>query len=271
MTVAGKVSGRATIELVAFVPGDPLQGPLTLRVMPATRGRTEAGAPAGLVAALQGQGGAVAAQDEQAAAGGQPAVLRRDGVFWSGAGALELAYVSPPAPASAATAVVVARAGIGVTVGDAELRGRARLVWELRRGSIDAVSFRAEGVGADLEVTGVGVRAVQRSGSGVRVELQAPVSGRPSRLVAIVYAATSTTTGGPSSGTKRSSVSEPLAALLAVKAALGVPSTRPCAQPGSAAALTGVQPLASGTTSPSPSRSPPRSPAPSRTPRSPSG
>ncbi len=105
-------------------------------------------------------------------------MLRRDGVFWSGAGALELAYVSPPAPASAATAVVVARAGIGVTVGDAELRGRARLVWELRRGSIDAVSFRAEGVGADLEVTGVGVRAVQRSGSGVRVELQAPVSGR---------------------------------------------------------------------------------------------
>jgi hypothetical protein len=179
VTVAGKVSGRATIELVAFVPGDPLQGPLTLRVMPATRGRTEAGAPEGLVAALQVPGGAAEAEaaDESVGPVAGP-VLQRDGAFWSGAGALELAYVSPPAPASAATAVVVARAGIGVTVGDAELRGRARLVWELRRGSIDAVSFRAEGVGADLEVTGVGVRAVQRSGGGVRVELQAPVSGR---------------------------------------------------------------------------------------------
>lgn len=167
VTVAGKVSGRATIELLAFVPGDPLQGPLALRVMPATRGRIEAGAPNGLVAALR----------VQEAQGMAPA-LQSDGGFWGGAGALELAYVSPPAPASAATAVVVARAGIGVTVGDAELRGRARLVWELRRGSIDAVRFRAEGVGADLEVTGVSVRSVERSGSDVRVLLQAPASGR---------------------------------------------------------------------------------------------
>lgn len=165
VTVAGKVSGRATIELQAFVPGDPLQAPLLLQVMPATRGRSEAGAPGGLVAALRVPGEAVA-------------VLRPDAAFWSGAGALELSYVSPPAPASAATAMVVARAGIGVTVGDAELRGRARLVWELRRGSVDAVTFRIEGVGADLEVTGLGVRAVQRSGSEVRVELQEPVSGR---------------------------------------------------------------------------------------------
>jgi hypothetical protein len=174
VTVAGKVSGRATVEVVAFVPGDPLQAPLELRVMPATRGRTEAGAPAGLVAALRVLGAAGEAQ----AVGVAGPVLQPDAAFWSGAGALELAYVSPPAPASAATAVVVARAGIGVTIGDAELRGRARLVWELRRGSIDAVRFRAEGVGADLEVTGLGVRAVQRSGSEVRVELQEPVSGR---------------------------------------------------------------------------------------------
>lgn len=167
VTVAGKVSGRATIELQAFVPGDPLQAPLLLQVLPATRGRSEAVAPTGLVAALRVPG--------EPAAG---PVLRPDAAFWSGAGALELSYVSPPAPASAATAMVVARAGIGVTVGDAELRGRARLVWELRRGSIDAVKFRAEGVGADLEVTGAGVRAVQRSGSELRVELQEPVSGR---------------------------------------------------------------------------------------------
>ena len=165
VTVAGKVSGRATIELQAFVPGDPLQAPLLLQVLPATRGRSEAGAPGGLVAALRVPGEA-------------GAVLRPDAAFWSGAGALELSYVSPPASASAATAMVVARAGIGVTVGDAELRGRARLVWELRRGSVDAVNFSALGVGADLEVTGLGVRAVQRSGSEVRVELQEPVSGR---------------------------------------------------------------------------------------------
>ena len=77
VTVAGKVSGRATIELQAFVPGDPLQAPLLLQVLPATRGRSEAGAPGGLVAALRVPGEA-------------GAVLRPDAAFWSGAGALEL-------------------------------------------------------------------------------------------------------------------------------------------------------------------------------------
>jgi len=170
VTVAGKVAGRATIELVAFVPGDPLRAPLTLRLLPATRGRAEVEAPEGLVAAL-----ALPAGPDEATAG---ALLRPDAAFWSGAGALELRYTSPPAPARGATAVVVARAGLGVTVGDAELRGRGRLVWELRRGAIEAVAFRAEGVGADLEVTGAGVRAVERSGELVQVRLQAPVSGR---------------------------------------------------------------------------------------------
>ncbi|HEY0133391.1 MAG TPA: hypothetical protein VGB85_04905, partial [Nannocystis sp.] len=91
---------------------------------------------------------------------------------------VDLSFGTPPAAPGSDAAVVVARAGLGLTVGDAELRGRGRLVWELRRGSVTSVGFTATGVGADLEVTGPGVREVQRSGDSVRVLLQSPVSGR---------------------------------------------------------------------------------------------
>ena len=171
--VAGRVSGRAVVEVVAFVPGDPVQRPLALRVMPATRGRVEAGAPEGLVATLRLADATTTPRNDE----GDAAPLKLGADFWTGAAALELAYGSP-ASAAGGAAVVVARAGVGVTVGDAELRGRARLVWEVRRGALESVEFQAEGVGADLEVTGPGVRAVERSGGSVRALLQAPVSGR---------------------------------------------------------------------------------------------
>lgn len=180
--VAGRVSGRATVEVVAFVPGDPVQSALTLRLMPATRGQVEASAPDGLVATLRlaEADPPLMMKDAEAPAKAipgeaEPLALARG--FWTGAAALVLGYGSPAA-SDAGAAVVVARAGIGVTVGDAELRGRARLVWEVRRGALEAVAFTADGVGADLEVTGPGVRAVDRSGAAVRVSLQAPVSGR---------------------------------------------------------------------------------------------
>ncbi len=190
VTVAGRVSGRAVLEVVAFVPGDPLKTPVALRVMPATRGEVVASAPAGLVPLLRAStdtgdgrdpapllpakaGGAASAGPGAASTGVDVA-----STFLGAAAVIDLSFGTPPAAPGTDTAVVVARAGLGLTVGDAELRGRGRLVWELRRGSVSSVSFTTAGIGADLEVTGPGVREVQRSGDQVNVLLQAPVSGR---------------------------------------------------------------------------------------------
>jgi hypothetical protein len=188
VAVAGKVSGRATLELVAFVPGDPARGALRLAVMPAARGEVTASAPAGQVATFAGVPGEMVepsksaeAVDQAKRAGGPAPVgppLQVGARFLTGAAALDLSFGAAPSAPGDAAPVVVARAGLGLTVGDAELRGRGRLVWELRRGALTAVEFTAAGVGADLEVTGAGVRAVQRSGEQVRVELQAPVTTR---------------------------------------------------------------------------------------------
>lgn len=175
VAVAGKVSGRATLELVAFVPGDPVRGALRLAVMPAARGQITASAPAGQVALLAAP--AAAKGDGDASPTSAPP-LQVGARFLTGAPEIDLSFGPAPAAPGDAAAVVVARAGLGLTVGDAELRGRGRLVWEPRRGAVSAVEFTATGVGADLEVTGPGVRAVQRSGAQVRVELQAPVSTR---------------------------------------------------------------------------------------------
>lgn len=209
VTVTGQVSGRATIEVVAFVPGDPVRAALRLLLLPAVRGELEASAPAGLVPLLQAPGEATPLERQAPRAVAAP--LRKRGVARGGAGAtgagagadaagaaaapvgpagevplrfvtaagqLDLSFGAAPAAPGDAAAVVVARAGLGLTVGDAELRGRGRLVWELRRGAVSTVQFAAPGLPADAEVTGPGVRAVQRSGETVRVELQAPVSTR---------------------------------------------------------------------------------------------
>jgi len=172
VTVAGRVTGKAVLELVAFIPGEPTRDTLQLNLLPAVRGHVELAAPEGLVPVLRATGPA-SAPDPTAPQDAIPIGQ----VYWTGAARLELNYAAAPAPTSRQT-VVVARAGLGLTVGDAELRGRARLVWEVRQGTIDAVDFTATGTGADLEIKGLNVRDVQRSGDSVHVELQAPVAGR---------------------------------------------------------------------------------------------
>jgi hypothetical protein len=194
VTVTGQVSERAVIEVVAFVPGDPTRAALRLLLLPASRGELEVSAPAGLVPALQvegqapierraprGDGGAGADTGRGAGTGGVVAgPVGPDGGlrFVTAAPVIDLSFGAAPAAPGDAAAVVVARAGLGLTIGDAELRGHGRLVWELRRGAVSAVQFAVTGVPADAAVTGPGVRAVQRSGDVVRVELQAPVSTR---------------------------------------------------------------------------------------------
>ena len=182
VTVAGRVTSKAVLELVAFIPGEPTRDTLQLDLLPAVRGHVEIAAPEGLVPVLRATGPTsspdLAANKDPAPPDTAPQDAIPIGeVYWTGAARLGLGYTAAKAPTSRQT-VVVARAGLGLTVGDAELRGRARLVWEVRQGTIDAVDFTATGTGADLEIKGLNVRDVQRSGDSVRVELQAPVAGR---------------------------------------------------------------------------------------------
>ncbi|MDC0720748.1 hypothetical protein [Nannocystis bainbridge] len=161
--VAGRVAGSVELVVEAFVPGDPTREAVALELLPAVRGTIVASAPAGLTPGLRVDGAAALTVGEKQ---------------WSGARAIALAFVTPPAPAADRPPMVVAKVGIGVTVGDAELRGRARAVWEVRRGEVAKLELETAGLGGDLEVVGVNVRGFVREGDRVRVELQAPVRDR---------------------------------------------------------------------------------------------
>ncbi|MFZ6181524.1 hypothetical protein [Nannocystis pusilla] len=163
MTVTGKVAGSVELTVEAFVPGDPTREAVALKLLPAVRGTIEAAAPTGLAPALRVDGeSALAVREKQ----------------WSGAREVALSFVTPPAPAADRPPVVVAKVGIGVTVGDAELRGRARAVWEVRQGEVSTLALETAGLGADLDIVGANVRGFVREGDRVRVELQAPVRDR---------------------------------------------------------------------------------------------
>lgn len=158
--VAAWVTRAAALELVAELRGDPSRGPVPLELLGATRG----------TAIVRGE---PTWRIEGAAKDG--ATIHTGGVTHGGGSELQLGVVTPP-PADADT-VAIGRVGIGLFVGDAEIRGRARLQWVLRRGELARVSFVARGVGEDFTVTGPEVREVVREGELVKVELQAPVTG----------------------------------------------------------------------------------------------
>ncbi|MCA9709875.1 MAG: hypothetical protein KDK70_28815, partial [Myxococcales bacterium] len=151
--------GEATLEVHAFVPGRPSDG-LSLMLL---------GAPRGTVA-LEGLG------EDVELTGDERPVVARDGVLHCGATTLHLAP-RVPAPRDRGP-LSVASVGLGVTVGDAEVRGRARLRWEIRQGTREALQFTATGVGEDLTVEGPQVGRWTRAGDEVRVELTGPVTGR---------------------------------------------------------------------------------------------
>ncbi|MBW1879385.1 MAG: hypothetical protein JRJ84_13560, partial [Deltaproteobacteria bacterium] len=158
--IAGWVEDRVEIELQAFLPGDPRTRAMPLRLLPSVRGSIEV-EDADLTLRKQ--------------KGDRP-VVAVEGRFLTGAEHLEVALAPPPERARGTLAI--AHAGVGLTVGDAEVRGRAHLVWELRRGQLEAVAFRAVEVGSDLEVVGDNVRSWRRAGDRVEVALQSPVDQR---------------------------------------------------------------------------------------------
>ncbi|MCP4872209.1 MAG: hypothetical protein GY898_26195, partial [Proteobacteria bacterium] len=103
---------------------------------------------------------------------GEPAAALEDG-SWAAHGPLQI-DARPDAPRSADRTDARGEAALGLTVGESTLTGRARLRWVVLSGALEAVSFRAAGIGSDLAVTGTGVGEVRRSGDRVTVALSAP-------------------------------------------------------------------------------------------------
>lgn len=154
--VTGFVEGPTVIELRGELPGDPFARTSFLRLYPAIRGEAEVVLPADAAATLEGDG-----------------VVRADpGAWWASGPGLQLTLREATPPRDRGT-LAVGAVGIGLTVGDTELSGRARVRWTLRRGQLPRLSLRVSGVGDDLQVTGSTVRQVSRSGDRLQVELQA--------------------------------------------------------------------------------------------------
>lgn len=160
--VVERIDGRATLEVEAFLPGRPEDG-IDLEILGAPHGtlRLEGFEDATMTA----RGGAP-----------QPVLRRADGTWSTGQTSISL-EPTPVKPTPQSGPIVVAQVGVGVTVGDAELRGRARLSWQIRQGSRSEVAFIATGVGDDLQVEGAAMARWRREGDVVRVELNEATTG----------------------------------------------------------------------------------------------
>lgn len=175
--VAAWIDGPTTLELVADLRGDPSRGPVPLALLAATRGTaTVAGEPTWRFEAPDPTTGAAihlgaSISTAPGLRGSSPAT---PGITHGAPTELQLVVRTPPVPD--ASVLAHGRIGVGLFVGDAEIRGRARLQWTLRRGELARVAFVARGVGEDFTVVGPDVREVTRTGDMVQVELQGPVA-----------------------------------------------------------------------------------------------
>lgn len=164
-TLVAWIDRDVELEVRAFVPGSGLDR-IELALMPATRGRMRVEVP-----------GRVPVPVVDEATGEAPPLLQ-GGVVWSGASTLVVELRDPSAAPPTHETLAVAHAGVGLTVGDGEVRGRARVQWELRHGALTRVRTTVEGVGDDLTVEGRDVARWTRTGDAIDVELTAPVATR---------------------------------------------------------------------------------------------
>lgn len=163
--LAAFVERSTRLELRAFVPGS-LDQPVALDLMPATRGRLRVVAP-----------GRVPVPVVDETSGEAPPVLD-GGIVWSGSRATTIALRDPDRAPPTRDTLAVAHAGVGLTVGDAELRGRAHLQWELRHGTLEEVRATVAGLGDDLTVAGRNLASWSREGDALVFQLSSPASGR---------------------------------------------------------------------------------------------
>ena len=158
LRVSGHVSGPSTIVLRGSIPRGAREGGYSLFLLPAATG----------TARWVGDG--VPRFD------GGEAPVGPDGAAWTSDRTLGFSVRSAVERAPR-EALLVASVGIGLSLDDVDLRGRARIRWALRRGEVSAFALDARGLGDDLELTGPGVRSWRRAGARVHVEMQAPVRG----------------------------------------------------------------------------------------------
>lgn len=163
---------RGELELVAFIPAANLasgvDGPLSLWLMPAVRGDLQ----------LRGPRAGPRDRVPELSAGGEARRLI-DGRFWAAEADLTLRWVAAARDDDAIEGpLAVAQSAVGLTFGDAEVRGRARVSWLLRRGELARVSIDTRGLGRDLEVAGPNVLEWTRNGERIDVELREPAKGR---------------------------------------------------------------------------------------------
>ncbi|MFT7519266.1 MAG: hypothetical protein ACI9MC_001406 [Kiritimatiellia bacterium] len=155
--VTGRVTGPVIIVLVGTLKGDPSRAAVPVELAKASLGtvQIEAGALRGRI-----QGADVVPVDE---------------LWWASGSSMSVQVSPPKRSARSRRSLAVAFSGVGLTVGEGELLGKARLEWRLRQGELSAVSFTAQHVGADLDVVGPGVTGWQRNGDRVTVRLDKAV------------------------------------------------------------------------------------------------
>lgn len=156
VTVTGWVDGPVVVSLTASLPGDPRNGTVQLPLAPAVRGDVVVAPTAGYAPVVGG-------------------ALKLPSGAWTGADTLSLGF-RPDAGERDRGTLAFGGVGVGLTVGDTEVSGQARLRWRVQHGQLDRLEFTASGIGADVEVTGTTVRSVQRSGDRFVVELQSPAT-----------------------------------------------------------------------------------------------
>lgn len=158
--VVERIDGAATLEVEAFVPGEASAGVVM----------TILGAPRGTIT-LEGFAPEVVLTGDE-----RPVVPHgRAGALASGASELRLGIrASEPRDRGP---LVVGSVGLGVTVGDAEVRGRARVRWEIRQGTRSSLSLSLRDVGEDLTVEGPQVSRWERAGDQLAVELTGETTG----------------------------------------------------------------------------------------------
>jgi hypothetical protein len=163
--VLARIERDATIELVGFVPtkaGEPIE----LDLLPAARGRLTLGDPhRALVPVDPSEGPTVG-------------FASLGDAIVGGARRLALELREPGAARPERGPLAEAHTAIGLTVGDAEIKGRAHVRWEVLRGALSSVRARVRGLGEDLEVEGTELASWRRDGDDIEVQLRGPARGR---------------------------------------------------------------------------------------------
>lgn len=158
--VVERLDGAGTLAVEAFLPEASAGADVAVSLL---------GAPRGTVR-LEGFAADVVLTGDE-----RPVVATRGGVLSTGSA--ELRVASKQSEPRDRGPLVVGSVGLGVTVGDAEVRGRARVRFEIRQGTRASLSLSLAGVGEDLTVEGPQVSQWERVGDQLTVALAGETAG----------------------------------------------------------------------------------------------